>query len=105
MLDDERFRIGRMDELLDLARREGLTPFDRAAIHGAAWAIADALLSRIENASGFDRAYAREKLRGWRNHLAAAVGFDDALGHSVQLHWSWASGEMQSFRSTVLPPE
>ena len=54
---------------------------------------------------GFHRAYAKEKLRDWLNHLAACVGFYDDGGHSFGTHWSWASGAVDSFRTTVLTPQ
>lgn len=101
-MQDEAYRIERMKHLLELSRRVDLTDLDRAGLFGAVWALADALLARVEVAERIDRAYAREKLRGWRDHLATALGYGDAMGHSTTQHWSWAAGELDSFSGTVL---
>lgn len=86
-------RVEGLRELVD-ELKNAETIFERAALFAAIRGLVEDLDSD-EQLNG----YAKEKALGVRWHAAAALGFDEANGHTAEAHRVWAYGEMNTLES------
>lgn len=99
-MNDVSFSLSVLEAIHNEAARDDTTFAERGGLYAAAEAMCGKFKTHIDENLG-NNGYAHQKLRGYRSHIAAALGFDIASGHDKAQHLGWAWGEFRTLQQVL----